>query len=127
MPPPAPRSRTVSPSRSAASAVGLPQPSDARSASTGTPAFCFSSYRSAVIGSHDSVVVPQHAVDPQHAETTPSDTLKAACPYFSLTADLSVDSPTNTSKQELLICCGNKKGQAQHAWERDAARGFIEA
>src|SRR3954467_12105679 len=94
MPPPAPRSRTISPSRSAASAVGLPQPSDARSASTGTPAFCFSSYKSAVMGSHDSVVVPQQAVDPQQAEATPWDTLNAACPYFSLTADLSVESLT---------------------------------
>ena len=40
MPPPDPRSRTVSPSFSCASAVGFPQPSDASSASAGRPAVC---------------------------------------------------------------------------------------
>ena len=37
MPPPEPRSSTVSPAFSSASAVGLPQPSEARKASSGRP------------------------------------------------------------------------------------------
>ena len=36
MPPPEPRSRTVSPSRSSATAVGLPQPRLARTAASGS-------------------------------------------------------------------------------------------
>ena len=40
MPPPEPRSRTVSPAFSSASAVGLPQPSDASSAVSGQLRFC---------------------------------------------------------------------------------------
>src|SRR5918999_1593250 len=48
MPPPEPRSRTVSPSFSSASAVGLPQPNDASNAVAGMSAVCASSYRSAV-------------------------------------------------------------------------------
>ncbi len=38
MPPPEPRSRTTSPSRSSARSVGLPQPSDAMTAPSGSPA-----------------------------------------------------------------------------------------
>src|SRR6266508_5652509 len=36
MPPPEPRSRTISPGLSSASAVGLPQPSEARTAAVGS-------------------------------------------------------------------------------------------
>ena len=43
IPPPDPRSRTVSPGLSSARAVGLPQPNEARSASSGSPAFCSAS------------------------------------------------------------------------------------
>jgi hypothetical protein len=64
MPPPEPRSSTVSPSRRSASAVGLPQPSDASSASAGMPAVSPASYRSAVIGSHVSLAEPQQPLDP---------------------------------------------------------------
>src|SRR5688572_6680796 len=64
MPPPEPRSRTVSPSCRSASAVGLPQPSEASSASAGMPAVWPASYRSDVIGSQDSDVAPQQPLDP---------------------------------------------------------------
>src|SRR5688572_16484285 len=61
IPPPEPRSSTTSPSCSSASAVGLPQPSDASTASAGNPEVVISSYRSRVIGSgpHE-LPVPQH-------------------------------------------------------------------
>jgi hypothetical protein len=43
----------------------------------------------AVIGSHDSVVAPQQALDPeagaQHAPASPLTTRSAALPYLSLT------------------------------------------
>ena len=51
MPPPEPRSSTTSPSLSSASAVGLPQPSEAITASTGSVPICSASYRFDVIGS----------------------------------------------------------------------------
>src|ERR1035437_601771 len=86
MPPPEPRSSTTSPSLSAASMVGLPQPSDASSASAGIPAVWPASYMSDVIGSQDSVVEPQHPLEP-HAEIAvfPSATRVAAAPYLSRT------------------------------------------
>ena len=40
MPPPEPRSSTVSPSRRSATAVGFPQPSDARTAASGNSPRC---------------------------------------------------------------------------------------
>jgi hypothetical protein len=43
MPPPEPRSSTVSPSRSSATAVGLPQPSDANTAASGSSPRCSAS------------------------------------------------------------------------------------
>ena len=51
MPPPEPRSSTVSPGFSCASAVGLPQPSEACSACSGTSPLCCALYRFEVIGS----------------------------------------------------------------------------
>jgi len=51
MPPPDPRSRTFSPGFNSASALGLPQPSDAFNASSGTSPVCPASYRLDVIGS----------------------------------------------------------------------------
>src|SRR6185295_18727679 len=93
IPPPDPRSNTVSPSSSVASAVGFPQPRDASTASTGSPAFCRPSYKSAVIGSHASVVAPQHALDPQQLPSVvPSVTLSAAPPYFFFTSDFRASS-----------------------------------
>ncbi len=44
MPPPEPRSSTVSPSRNSATAVGLPQPSDASVAACGSSPRCSASY-----------------------------------------------------------------------------------
>ena len=49
MPPPDPRSRTRSPSRRSATAVGLPQPSDARTAASGSSARSRAEYSSAPI------------------------------------------------------------------------------
>src|SRR5690606_29333153 len=74
MPPPLPRSSTTSPGLSSASAVGLPQPSDARTARSGSAAVAASSYRSREIGSTDSDSVdpfdPQHS-GPQHDPSSP--------------------------------------------------------
>ena len=44
MPPPEPRSSTVSPSRSSATAVGLPHPSEASTAAPGSSERCSASY-----------------------------------------------------------------------------------
>src|SRR5690606_28768008 len=82
IPPPLPRSSTTSPSCSSASAVGLPQPSDASTASVGSPFVCASSYRSAVIGSHTS-----SGDAPQQLDFAPVEARDAAAPYFSRTAD----------------------------------------
>src|SRR6266850_3768718 len=81
IPPPEPRSRTVSPGLSIASAVGFPHPSDAFRASSGIWAACDSSYSCEVIGSTD---VPQQAVAPQQ-EFPSLRTRSAASPYFSFT------------------------------------------
>src|SRR5215472_6325656 len=81
MPPPDPRSSTVSPGLSFASAVGLPQPSEASSASSGIWLICDTSYRLEVIGSQQSGPAgapPQQLLPPVVARN-------AACPYFSLT------------------------------------------
>src|SRR5436309_4467515 len=82
MPPPDPRSRTVWPGSRASSAVGLPQPSDAVTASAGRPLVSASEYRFDVIGS------PQpHAVGPQQPVLIdPFLTESAMAPYFSRTA-----------------------------------------
>ena len=64
MPPPEPRSSTISPGFRSARAVGLPHPSDASSAAAGTPAVSPASYRLAVIGSQLSVLAPQQPLDP---------------------------------------------------------------
>ena len=66
MPPPLPRSSTTSPGFSSASAVGLPQPSEASTAASGSSLFCNSSYNSDVIGSapdeQDEGLLPQQAL-----------------------------------------------------------------
>src|SRR5262245_30489412 len=83
IPPPEPRSSTVSPGFNVARAVGLPQPNDALRASSGICVAWSSSYRRDVMGSglspHD-VVLQQ--------ERPPLRTRNAASPYFSLTASL---------------------------------------
>src|ERR1700685_3186785 len=85
MPPPEPRSRTVSPALSLASAVGFPQPSEASIASAGISPACAASYRFEVIGSHPQLA--EAAVAPQQ-ELPPVVARSAASPYFSLTASL---------------------------------------
>src|SRR5438552_962082 len=69
MPPPDPRSRTVSPSPRSINAVGLPQPSETFSASAGTAAPSASLYRFAVIGSPQ--LPPQHSASGFPVATLP--------------------------------------------------------
>src|SRR5208282_759308 len=83
MPPPEPRSSTISPAARLARAVGLPQPSDARSAASGTAAASPSAYRFEVMGSQHSR--PDAGLDPQQEEPLPAATRFAAWPYFSFT------------------------------------------
>src|SRR5262245_40216575 len=84
MPPPEPRSSTISPGFKVASAVGLPHPSEAFTASSGMSVNCDASYSCEVIG---STSVPQGEIAPQQ-ELPPLTTLRAACPYFSFTTSL---------------------------------------
>src|SRR6266487_728667 len=82
IPPPDPRSRTVWPGSRVSRAVGLPQRSDAVTASAGRPLVSASEYRFDVIGS------PQpHAVGPQQPVLVEAFlTESAMAPYFSRTA-----------------------------------------
>src|SRR6266705_2628916 len=82
IPPPEPRSRTDSPSWRSASAVGLPQPSEASTAPSGKPLVCEASYRLSVTGSQ-----PHAPLGPQLPFSPPS-TLIAASAYFSFTVSL---------------------------------------
>src|ERR1700722_14818379 len=84
MPPPDPRSNTVSPGFSSASAVGFPQPRDASTAASGSSPFCPASYRLLVIGSQQ----PSSAADAPQQELPPLVTRSAAWPYFSRTTSL---------------------------------------
>src|SRR5579862_5255713 len=84
MPPPEPRSRTVSPALSLAKAVGLPQPSEATTASSGICPVWLASYKLEVIG---SLQPSRRVLAPQH-ELPPVVTRSAAWPYFSLTISL---------------------------------------
>src|SRR5512142_3439328 len=92
MPPPDPRSRTVSPGFSSTSAVGLPHPSDAATASRGSALVSASEYRSDVIGSP-----PPQGVGPQQPFVVDAlDALLTAlamAPYFSRTAWCTSDMP----------------------------------
>src|ERR1700686_2172784 len=84
MPPPEPRSSTVSPGFNSASAVGLPQPSEASTAASHTLPAWVASYRLLVMGSQQ----PSSAgAAPQH-ELLPPVTRDAAWPYFSRTISL---------------------------------------
>src|SRR5215813_1569022 len=97
MPPPEPRSSTVSPGFSSARAVGLPQPSDAFTAASGKRLFCASSYRSLVIGS-TSASQQADIEAPQHELAAPELARRAASPYFCCTISL-----TSASFTSLLI------------------------
>src|SRR5207302_5721378 len=91
IPPPEPRSSTVSPGFNWARAVGLPQPREACSASAGSSATWSRSYRFDVIGSarHEGPQQP----DAQSAPS-PFVTWIAARAYFSFTASLMSIDPT---------------------------------
>src|SRR5712692_4103458 len=82
MPPPDPRSSTVSPGFNSASAVGLPQPREAFRAVSGTSPSWPALYRLEVIGSQDA---SSAEAPPQQELPAPDFTRNAACPYFSLT------------------------------------------
>src|SRR5215831_15294915 len=84
IPPPDPRSSTVSPARSSASAVGLPQPREAATASAGSEDVSPSLYRLDVIGSA-AASLPQQALVEQHEASPPATTFNAALPYLSFT------------------------------------------
>ena len=79
MPPPDPRSSTVSPALSSINAVGLPQPSEAVTAASGSVPRSLSLYKFSVISS-----VPQR-LDPEQQLTSfaPAAARRAAAPYFS--------------------------------------------
>src|SRR6476469_2553561 len=81
IPPPDPRSSTVWPGFNAASAVGLPQPSEASTAASGNIPVSAASYRSDVIGSQHSAV----AGDAPRQVLPPLFTRSAAWPYLSRT------------------------------------------
>src|SRR5215831_2667973 len=107
IPPPEPRSSTVSPVRSSASAVGLPQPSDAATAAAGSTAVSLSLYRLEVIGS-SAASLPQQALVEQHEASSPATTFSAAFPYLSLTVCLMSCSaipwfPRDASRYEALL------------------------
>src|SRR6185436_14629246 len=97
--PPEPRSSTVSPSWSSANAVGLPQPSDARSAAEGRPWVSPTAYRSRVMG---SLPVP-HEDEPQQLLAAPDAARRAACPYFFCTTSNRSDTITSVLHQERLM------------------------
>src|SRR5437899_12043655 len=83
IPPPEPRSSTVCPGSSVSRAVGLPQPSDADTAVSGTASRSASEYRFDVTGSEQPQLGPQQPVDTSAA---PPVTDVAIAPYFSFTA-----------------------------------------
>src|ERR1035438_9304716 len=91
MPPPEPRSRTVSPGISFASAVGLPQPREARRAASGTEPASPAPYRLEVIGSQPWML--DAGLVPQQAESSPIEARVAAAPYFPFTTSLMLSEP----------------------------------
>ena len=97
MPPPEPRSRHRFAGIELASAVGLPQPSEAFSAVSGISPAALSSYRFEVIGSQLPSVAEE---PPQQPFVPPFATRRAASPYFSLTISF-----TSTGSYFLLIAC----------------------
>src|SRR5579884_838074 len=114
MPPPDPRSSTVSPAFSCASAVGLPQPSEASSAASGICAASVWLYRSEVITSFCEEP-QQEAVDfpvptlpvLQQASPRPSSMVLAASPYFCRTISRTSSRSTSFTSSifTILSCC----------------------
>ncbi len=95
MPPPEPRSSTVSPGCNSASAVGLPQPSDACSAVSGTSPAWVASYRAEVIGSQQlarSGALPQQPDPPARTRVAASPYLPRTTSLRSLVADIAASS-----------------------------------
>src|SRR5437763_5639790 len=104
IPPPDPKSSTISPSCSSARAVGLPQPSDASTAPSGSVAVSAASYRFELTGSHPQLTVPLQL------PRAPPATRSAACPYFCFTVCL-ISSPPMCSPLLINKSCwvGQKK------------------
>jgi hypothetical protein len=84
-----------------ASAVGLPQPSEASRAFSGTPAPSSALYSSDVVGSQ--LALP--AEPPPQQEALPDCTRVAACPYVSFTTSL-ISSVVLTICSPVLIAMG---------------------
>src|SRR5262245_20520364 len=90
MPPPEPRSSTLSPALRSMSAVGLPQPREALTASCGTPDRWSVEYRLEVIGSQHT---PDELADAGLQQVAgPVAAWRAAAPYLDLMASFRVDS-----------------------------------
>src|SRR6188474_2584853 len=117
MPPPEPRSSTTSPSRSSVSAVGLPQPSEASTASSGRHAVSAALYRLALMGSAEP---PQQLVEQQEV-CSPVVTRRAAWPYRSRTVAFT-SSVLIGSLPSSLVDIFQKKSQQQPVF-RSAAVG----
>src|SRR2546426_4729440 len=110
---------------SRASAVGLPQPSDAATASAGSSDVSPHAYRFDVMGSRS----PRDAALSQHEASPPAVTRSAALPYLSLTTSFrSFSAIAVSSYQERLICADKKRDQSQHRVARTPlARGLMAA
>src|SRR5688572_2919097 len=102
MPPPLPRSRTVSPSASEASAVGLPHPSDALTAASGITDVSSVPYRLLVIGLASE---SQHEVSglQQPLVGRASATARARAAYFSRTVSRTESSEASVDIEPSIL------------------------
>src|SRR5262249_20999691 len=111
-----------------ASAVGLPQPSEAATASAGSEAVSPSVYRFDVIGSA-AASVPQQAFVEQQEASPPATTFSAALPYLSFTTCLmswSAMAWPSVSLASLRAAArrgaaGARLGQGESRWQTGAA------
>src|SRR5271168_224917 len=99
IPPPDPRSRTVSPGFSSVRAVGLPHPREASTAFSGKPSVSRAPYKSLVIGSQHRIAGSQQAVAPE------SVMLLAIAPYLLLIS-------VWVAIVGVLVCATSKIGRA---------------
>src|SRR5262245_33470664 len=122
MPPPEPRSSTTSPALSCASAVGLPHPSDAATASAGSSDVSPHPYRFDVIGSRS----PREEAVPQHDASPPAATRSAALPYLSLTTACRSFSAMKACSYQALDVSVQKKGSVAASYDSQAVRARLD-
>ena len=79
MPPPLPKSTTVSPAFSAPIAVGLPQPADAITASVGSPSTSWSVYRFVSVSQHESTQQPSAALATSEYRSLTNSLISMCC------------------------------------------------